>query len=61
MFQGITKTIMGENTTEQLDKVLHELIEALSLRTAQGLGTDQALSEMVAEIVAEMNAREDRS
>ena len=61
MLDEVTKSVIRENTTEQLDKVLHELIEALSLRTAQGLGTDQALSEMVAEIVAEMNAREDRS
>jgi hypothetical protein len=57
MFQGITKTIMGENTTEQLEGTLDGLVGAISFRSAQGIGTDEALSEMIAEIVSEMNTR----
>jgi hypothetical protein len=34
----------------------YELVKALSLRSAQGIGTDEALSEMVAEVVTKMNA-----
>jgi hypothetical protein len=60
MLDEITRWAIRERTTEQLDKALDGLMEAMSLRSAQGLGTDQALGEMLTEIVAEINAREDR-
>ena len=33
----------------------YRLVKAISLRSAQEMGTDEALSEMVAEVVAKMN------
>jgi hypothetical protein len=33
----------------------YRLVKALSLRSVQGIDTDEALSEMVAEVVAKMN------
>ncbi len=57
MLQEITKYIIKQDTSEQLDEVFDGLVRAISLRSAQGMGTDEALSEMVAEVVAEMNTR----
>jgi hypothetical protein len=57
MLQRITKNVIKESTPEQLTEMYYGLVKALSLRSAQGMGTDEALSEMVAEVVAEMNNR----
>jgi molybdopterin biosynthesis enzyme MoaB len=57
MLDEITKGVISEATTEQLNKTFEGLVEAMSFQSAQGMGTDQALDEMVAEIAAETNAR----
>jgi biotin carboxylase len=51
------KNVIKESTTQQLTEMYYELVQAISLRAAQGMGTDELLSETVAEVVAEMNAR----
>ena len=56
----ITKRLISEATTEQLDKSFEGIVEAISYRSAQGMGTDRTLSGMVAMIAAEINARESR-
>ena len=58
MLREITKSVIRGNTTEQLRETLDGLVEAASFRSAQGMGTDERLGEMIAEIVTEMNARE---
>jgi hypothetical protein len=55
MLQRITKNVTEESTPEQLTEMYYGLVKALSLRSAQGMGTDEVLSEMVAEVVAKMN------
>jgi hypothetical protein len=55
MIQNITKKVIEESTPEQLTEMYYGLVKALSLRSAQGMGTDEVLSEMVAEVVAKMN------
>jgi hypothetical protein len=55
MLQRITKHVIEESTPEQLNEMYCGLVKALSLRSAQGMGTDEVLSEMVAEVVAKMN------
>ena len=55
MLQQIAKNVIEESTPEQLTEMYYGLVKALSLRSAQGIGTDEALSEMVAEVVAKMN------
>jgi len=57
MLQKIMKNVIKESTTEQLTEMYYEFVKANSLRAAQGIGPDETLSEMVAEIVAEMNNR----
>jgi len=57
MLQRITKNVIEGSTTEQLIELYYELVKAMSLRAAQGLGTDETLSETVAKVVAELNAR----
>ena len=56
----ITKRLISEATTEQLDKSFEGIVEAMSYRSAQRMGTDRTLSGMVAMIAAEINARESR-
>jgi molybdopterin biosynthesis enzyme MoaB len=56
----ITKRLISEATTEQLDKSFEGIVEAMSYRSAQGMGTDRTLSGMAAMIAAEINAREIR-
>jgi molybdopterin biosynthesis enzyme MoaB len=56
----ITKRLISEATTEQLDKSFEGIVEAMSYRSAQGMGTDRTLSGVVAMIAAEINARESR-
>ena len=57
MLQRIMKKVIEESNTEQLTEMYYEFVKANSLRAAQGIGTDETLSEMVAEVVAEMNNR----
>ncbi len=57
MLQEITKNTIKESTPGQLTEMYYGLVKAISMRSAQGMGTDEALSETVAEVVAEMNAR----
>jgi molybdopterin biosynthesis enzyme MoaB len=56
----ITKRLISEAETEQLDKSFEGIVEAMSYRSAQGMGTDRTLSGVVAMIAAEINARESR-
>ncbi len=55
MLQRITKDVIEQSTPAQLTEMYYELVKALSLRSAQGIGTDEVLSEMVAEVMAKMN------
>ena len=55
MLQNITKNVIEESTPEQLTEMYYGLVKALSLRSAQGMGTDEVLSETAAEAVAKMN------
>jgi len=55
MLQRITKNVIKESTPAQLTEVYYGLVKALSLRSVQGIDTDEALSEMLAEVVAKMN------
>lgn len=53
----IIESIIKENTSEQLDETFDELVKAISMRSVQGIGTDEALSEMLATVTAERNTR----
>jgi hypothetical protein len=55
MLQRFTKNVIEESTPAQLTEMYYRLAKALSLRSVQGIDTDEALSEMVAEVVAKMN------
>ena len=57
MLRQIIESVVREDTTEQLDSTFEEIARAISLRSAQGLGTDESLNEMLAEITAERNTR----
>ena len=57
MLDPVAKSVIKESTTGQLTEMYYRLVEANSLRLAQGVGKDQVLAEMVAEVVAEINAR----
>ena len=57
MLEQIIQSVIREDTTEQLDRAFDEIIRAISLRSAQGLGTDESLNEMLAAITAERNTR----
>ena len=59
MLQRITKDVIEESTPAQLTEMYYGLVKALSMRSAQGMGTDEALSEMVAEVVAKMKTYAD--
>jgi hypothetical protein len=56
MLQETTKNAIDQSAPEQLDKLFNELTEAISLRSLQGLGTDETLNEMVANLTSEINA-----
>jgi hypothetical protein len=60
MLKQIIESVMREDTTEQLDSTFDEISKAISLRSAQGLGTDESLQEMLASITAERNTRPTR-
>ena len=55
MLQRITKDVIEESTPAQLTEMYYGPVKALSLRSVQGIDTDEALSEMVAEVVGKMN------
>ena len=57
MLQKIFESVTREETVEQLDETFDGIARAISLRSAQGLGTDELLSEMLAEVTAERNTR----
>ncbi len=57
MLQQIIESVIREDTTGQLDSSFEGIARAISLRSAQGLGTDETLNEMLAEIAAERNTR----
>ncbi len=57
MLQKIFQSVVRQDTTEQLDETLDGIARAISLRSAQGMGTDQTLSEMLAAVTAERNNR----
>ena len=57
MLNQIIESVLREDTTEQLDSAFDGIARAVSLRSAQGLGTDESLNEMLASITAERNAR----
>ena len=44
MLRQIIESIIREDTTEQLDSAFDEIIRAISLRSAKGLGTDEGLT-----------------
>jgi hypothetical protein len=60
MLKQIIQSVIREDTTEQLDNAFEEIARAVSLRSAQGLGTDEYLNEMLAAITAERNTRPTR-
>ena len=57
MLQRIMKTVIKGSTNEQLTEMYYETVKDISLRSAQGMGTDETLNELIGEVVAEMNAR----
>jgi hypothetical protein len=58
MLQRITRNTIKESSPEQLTEMYYELMRAISMHSAQGMGPDEQLSETVAEVVGEMNARQ---
>ncbi|MDQ3924477.1 MAG: hypothetical protein M3309_11245 [Actinomycetota bacterium] len=57
MLHKLIQSIIKKDTTEQLDNSFDGIVRAISLRSAQGLGTDDTLSEMLAQITVERNNR----
>ena len=57
MLKHIIQSVIRADTTEQLDSAFDGIARAVSLRSAQGLGTDESLNEMLASITAERNTR----
>ena len=57
MLKQIIESVIREDTTEQLGSDFEGITRAISLRSAQGLGTDEDLNEMLAAITAERNTR----
>ena len=57
MLQKIIQSVIKQDTTEQLDNSFDGIAGAISLRSLQGLGTDDTLSKMLAQITAERNNR----
>ena len=57
MLHKLIQSIIKQDTTEQLDNSFDGIVGAISLRSAQGLGTDDTLSEMLAQIAVERNNR----
>ena len=57
MLQRIMKTVIKGSTNEQLTEMYYEIVKDISLRSAQGMGTDETLNELIGEVVAEMSTR----
>ena len=57
MLKQIFESVIREDTTEQLDRASDGITRAISLRSAQGLGTVEGLIEMLAAIMAERKIR----
>jgi hypothetical protein len=57
MLRRIIQSVIEADTTEQLDRSFDGIARAVSLRSAQGLGTDESLNEMLGAITAERNTR----
>ena len=57
MLDAAAKSVIKESTTGQLTEMYYRIVGVNSLRSAQGVGKDQVFAEMVAEVVAEVNAR----
>ncbi len=57
MLNQIIQSVLSENTTEQLDSSFDDITRAISLRSVQGLGTDESLNEMLSAITTERNTR----
>ena len=57
MLDEITRSVIRESTTRQLHTAFDRLVEATSFRSTQGLGTDQSLTEIVAEMNTHGNRR----
>ena len=49
--------VVSKGTAEQLNETFEGFVEAISFRSAQGMGTNRVLSEMVAEINARSGTR----
>lgn len=60
MLDEITRNTIREGMIEQPHMAFNGLVKAISLRSAQGLATDQSLNETVTEIMAEMSSRGNR-
>ena len=57
MISQLIQSVIREDTTKQLEGTFDEIAKAISLRSVQGLGTDESLNEMLAAITAERNTR----
>lgn len=57
MINQIIQSVIREDTTEQLNSSFDDIARAISLRSVQGLGTDESLNEMLAAITTERNTR----
>jgi hypothetical protein len=57
MLGQITRSVIREDTTEQLDSAFEEIAGVISLRSARGLSTGESLTQILAAITAERNAR----
>jgi hypothetical protein len=57
MLKQIIESVIREDTTEQLDSAFEGITRAISLRSAQGLGTDEGLNDVLAATTAERNTR----
>ena len=56
MLGQIIRSVIREDTTEQLDSAFEE-IAGVILRSARGLSTGESLNQILAAITAERNAR----
>jgi hypothetical protein len=57
MLQRIMKTVIKGSTNEQLTEMYYEIVKDISLRSAQGMGADETLNELIGEVLAEMSTR----
>ncbi len=57
MLNQLMRSVIREDTTEQLNSSFDDIARAISLRSVQGLGTDESLNEMLSAIITEKNTR----